>query len=121
MTAIEDDYWGMPANTYCMVIHLSQLSSIFAPGLGLVLPVLMWAANKDKNEKIDKHGKITINWIISLLIYSVICWILTLIFIGILGFIILAMLNIIFAIIGAVKANADECWVYPLSIQFLKY
>ncbi len=82
MTEFEEHYWGMPANTYCMAIHLSQLSSIFAPGLGLILPILMWIANKDKNDKIDIHGKITINWVISLSIYSVICWILTLIFIG---------------------------------------
>lgn len=121
MTGTEEDYWGMPAKTYCMLLHLSQLTSIIAPGLGLLIPVLMWVVNKDKNEKIDKHGRVTINWILSLLIYSIICGILTLIFIGMLGFIVLALLNIIFAIIAAVKANDDELWPYPLSIKFLKY
>jgi len=55
MTEFEEHYWGMSANTYCMAIHLSQLSSIF--GLGLILPILTWIANKDKNDKIDIHGK----------------------------------------------------------------
>ncbi len=120
MSESREEYWGMPLNTYCMMIHLSQLASIIMPGLGLILPIVLWAMNKDKNEEIDKHGKITINWIISLFIYSVVCGILVFIFIGIIGLIVLAVLNFVFAIIAAIKANDNELWTYPLSIKFLK-
>jgi uncharacterized Tic20 family protein len=116
----EDKYWGMPLNTYCMLLHLSQLSSIIVPGLGFVLPIVMWATNKDQNEQIDLHGKVTINWMISLFIYFIICGILTVLLIGVFGFVILALLNIVFAIVAAVKANDGELWVYPLSIKFFK-
>ena len=51
-----EEYWGMPANTYCMLLHLSQLTSIVAPGLGLLLPVLMWVLNKDKPAKRRGRG-----------------------------------------------------------------
>ncbi|CAM3556762.1 MULTISPECIES: DUF4870 domain-containing protein [Pseudoalteromonas] len=115
-----DEYWGMPLNTYCMLLHLSQLASFVAPGLGLVLPVVMWATNKDKSETIDQHGKATINWLISLIIYSIICGILVFVAVGILGFVVLAILNIIFAIIAAMKANNGEVWIYPLSFNFFK-
>ncbi|TMN32834.1 DUF4870 domain-containing protein [Pseudoalteromonas sp. S2755] len=114
------EYWGMPLNTYCMLLHLSQLASFVAPGLGLVLPVVMWATNKDKSEIIDQHGKAAINWLISLIIYSIICGILVFVAVGILGFVVLAILNAIFAIIAAIKANNGEVWVYPLSFNFLK-
>ena len=114
------EYWGMPLNTYCMLIHLSQLTSIIVPGLGLILPIIMWAVNKDKHQDIDMHGKVTVNWLISLFIYSLICGVLTLIIIGMFGLIILAILNFIFAIVAAIKANKGELWVYPLSITFLK-
>jgi len=114
------EYWGMPLNTYCMLIHLSQLTSIIVPGLGLILPIVMWAVNKDKHQDIDMHGKVTVNWLISLFIYSLICGVLTLIIIGMFGLIILAILNFIFAIVAAIKANKGELWVYPLSITFLK-
>ncbi len=114
------EYWGMPLNTYCMLIHLSQLTSIIVPGLGLILPIVMWAVNKDKHQDIDMHGKVTVNWLISLFIYSLICGLLTLIIIGMFGLIILAILNFIFAIVAAIKANKGELWVYPLSITFLK-
>jgi uncharacterized Tic20 family protein len=120
MSENKEEYWGMPLNTYCMMIHLSQLTSIIIPGLGFILPVVMWAMNKDQNEEIDRHGKVTINWLISLFLYSVVCGILTFIFIGIIGLFVLALLNLIFAIVAAIKANDRQLWIYPLSIKFLK-
>lgn len=120
MSGNQEEYWGMPLNTYCMMIHLSQLTSIIIPGLGFILPIVMWAMNKDKNEKIDKHGKVTINWLISLFIYSLVCGILVFILVGVIGLIVLALLNFIFAIIAAIKANNNQLWIYPLSIKFLK-
>jgi uncharacterized Tic20 family protein len=117
----QKEYWGMQVNAYCMLIHLSQLASIVMPGLGFVLPVIMWVANKDKNVDIDKHGRVTINWLISFIIYSFVCGILMIVLIGYLGLLLLLLLNVVFAIVAAVKANNGEFWVYPLSIKFLKY
>ncbi|MGH1429499.1 MAG: DUF4870 domain-containing protein [Neptuniibacter sp.] len=121
MNEIKEQYWGMPANTYCMLIHLSQLTSVVAPGLGLVLPIVMWAMNKDRNKEIDLHGRVTLNWIISLAIYSIVCVILWIFVIGAVAFIVLAFLNFVFAVVAAVKANKGELWVYPMSITFFKY
>ncbi|MDO6426364.1 DUF4870 domain-containing protein [Thalassotalea sp. 1_MG-2023] len=115
-----EEYWGMPLNTYCMLIHLSQLTSIIIPGLGFILPIVMWATNKDKSSAIDNHGKVTVNWLISLFIYSIVCGILVFVVIGIAGFLVLAILNFVFAIIAALKANNGQLWVYPFSIKFLK-
>lgn len=117
----KEQYWGMDLKPYCMLIHLSQLSSIVIPGLGFIMPIIMWVANKDKSEKIDMHGRVTVNWVISCFIYSLICGVLSLIIIGVFGLIILFFLNLIFAIIAGIKANNGELWVYPLSIKFLKY
>ena len=114
----QKQYWGMPLNTYCMLIHLSQLSSIVIPGLGFILPVVMWVVNKDKSDTIDQHGKVTVNWLISLVIYYAICFILVFILIGVVAIWILALLNIVFAIIAALKANIAQLWVYPLSIRY---
>ena len=116
----EDNYWGMPLKTYCMLLHLSQLSSIIVPGLGFIMPIIMWATNKDQNLEIDRHGKVTLNWLISLFIYSAVCAVLWIVLIGMLGFFVLAILNLVFAVIAAVKANQGELWVYPLSIKFFK-
>jgi uncharacterized Tic20 family protein len=66
MTTEENMYWGLTVRTYCTLIHVSQLTSIIVPGLGLILPIIMWIAHKDQNEDIDKHGRVTANWLISL-------------------------------------------------------
>ncbi len=110
--------WGMDVNTFCMAMHLSQFAGFIVPFAGLVLPIVMWATNKDNHPIVDRHGKVILNWIISALIYGIISAILSIIFIGVLGFIALAICGIIFAILGAVKANEGIVWSYPLSIRF---
>jgi len=112
--------WGMEVNTFCMLMHLSQLSSVVMPGLGLILPIIMWATNKDGSTIVDNHGKRILNWTISALIYSAVSGMLMLVFVGIIGFIAIIICNLIFAIIGAVKANSGVAWGYPLSIKFFK-
>jgi uncharacterized Tic20 family protein len=75
--------------------------------------------NKDKDVKIDRCGRIVVNWILSSLLYDVI--VICLLFVGI-GFVfapILFAIEIIFPIIGAVKASRGEIWDYPLNIKFL--
>lgn len=118
--SIKEDYWGMFLNIYCMVIYLSQLISIIILGLGFILLIVMWVVNKDKYEVIDIYGKVIINWLISLFIYFLICGILVFIFIGIIGFGILVLLNLIFVIVVVIKVNDGQVWVYLLSIKFLK-
>ena len=103
---------------WAMILHLSQLAGFLVPFAGLIVPILIWQLKKDEMPELDVHGKIVVNWIISELIYSFICFILIFLVIGIFLFILLAMLSVIFPIIGAIKANEGRVWKYPLSISF---
>ena len=113
-----DKPWGMELNTFCMLMHLGQFAGFIVPFAGLVLPIVMWATNKEQHPLVDRHGKVILNWMISALIYGIISAILTMIFIGVLGLFALAICGIVFAVIGAVKANEGVVWSYPLSIRF---
>jgi uncharacterized protein len=115
-----DRPWGIEVKSYCMLMHLSQLLSFVIPFAGLVMPIVMWSVNKDKNPLIDANGKVLMNWIISSLIYGVACGLLILVVIGIPLFIALLICELVFCIIGGVKANNGEVWKYPMSIAFLK-
>jgi uncharacterized Tic20 family protein len=42
------------------------------------------------------------------------------ILIGFLGLVVFSILNLIFSIIGAVKASEGKFWKYPISIPFFK-
>ena len=99
-------------------LHLSLLAGILVPGAGFVLPIVLWQVKKDELPGIDAHGKVVANWLLSALIYGVASSLLMFVLIGfpLLG--ILALLTLIFPIIGGIKANEGVLWPYPLSIKF---
>jgi uncharacterized protein len=111
-------YWGMRERTYAMVLHLSQFLGFVAPFIGLIAPVVMWVMYKDKNTFIRDHGCNVVNWILSTIIYAIICIPLCLVLIGFVALGVLFICSVVFTIIGAVKANNGELWKYPLCIRF---
>lgn len=105
---------------WSMLLHLSLLAGFVVPLAGLVAPILIWQLKKTEIPELDVHGKIVANWIISLLIYYFIGFILLFVFVGVLILPVLAIIGIIFPIIGALKASNGETWKYPLAIEFIK-
>jgi len=106
------------ANQMAMLLHLSQYAGFVIPLLGFIAPILLWQLKKDEIPEIDIHGRIVANWILSSFIYSMICGVLMIVFVGIFGFIILGLLSLIYPIIGGIKANDGVPWDYPGSIRF---
>lgn len=100
-------------NQWAMFIHFSLLAGWIVPIAGLVVPILLWQLKKDELPGIVPHAHIVLNWILTSLAYAAICMILTLIFIGVLGFIALGIVTVIFSVIGGIKANEGEVWEYP--------
>ncbi len=103
-----------------LFLHLSQLLNIIIPFAGVIVPIVLWQVKKDEIPALDAHGKMVANWLISSLIYLAVSLVLTLVLIGILGFIAIGIMSVVFPIIGAIKANNGELWEYPLTIKFLK-
>ena len=112
--------YGLDVNTWCMLMHLSQLCNYAFPLAGVVIPIVMWAVGRDQSPEADKHGMVIINWMITAIIMAVAFGILSVVLIGIPLLIILGVLGIVFPIIGAVKANDHVLWPYPLSIKFMR-
>ncbi len=103
-----------------MFLHLSMLAGFIIPFAGLLVPILTWQMKKDELPLIDAHGKNAVNWIISGLIYTVICLVLSFLLIGIPLSIALGVVSIVFPIMAAIKGNNGEVWTYPLAISFFK-
>jgi uncharacterized Tic20 family protein len=110
--------FGMAENTYLMLMHLSQFLGAIIPGLGLAAPIILWALNKDANQRVDATGKRIFNFLISYAIYCIAASFLIFAFIGLVLLPVLAVLVVVFVILAAVKANNGEDWDYPLSIKF---
>jgi uncharacterized protein len=103
-----------------LFLHLSQLANIILFPVGIVLPIVLWQTQKEKIPALDAHGKMVTNFMISMTIYFFVSFILMFVIIGFLLIPALAIIGIVFPIIGALKANNGEFWEYPLTIKFLK-
>ncbi|MCF7561821.1 DUF4870 domain-containing protein [Sabulilitoribacter multivorans] len=107
-------------NQLIVITHLSQLISLITGFGSLILPLVLWLTQKEKVYKMDDHGKNIVNFQLSLILYFIICIPLILLFgLGLLGFLILGIISIIFPIINAIKASNGETPKYPLSLNFI--
>jgi len=101
---------------WAMFIHFSILAGWIIPIGGLIVPILLWQIKKDELPGIVPHAHVVLNWIVSSLVYALICLVLTFVVIGVFGFMALALATVIFAIVGGIKANDGELWEYPGTI-----
>ncbi|GAL69073.1 DUF4870 domain-containing protein [Jejuia pallidilutea] len=107
-------------NQLLVVTHLTQLISLVIGFGSLIVPLILWATQKEKVYQMDAHGKNIINFQLSLIVYCLICIPLIFLFgLGILGLIILGIFSIVFPIINAIKASNGETPKYPLSFNFI--
>ena len=107
-------------NQWSMILHLSVLAGFVVPIAGLLAPIVIFILKKDDLPGIVPHAYVIFNWLISAIIYAVVSFILTFVGIGILMLGILAIMSLVFPIIGAIKASEGTVWPYPLSIKFFK-
>ena len=103
-----------------LFLHLSQLANVILFPVGIIVPIVLWQTNKEKMPALDAHGKMVVNWMISVTIYAIVSIILMFVLIGFLTIIAVGILGIVFPIVGGIKANNGELWEYPLTIKFLK-
>src|SRR5207248_9988410 len=106
--------------TCCVLCHASALLGLFFHFLGhLIGSLVMWLIKRGESPEIDAHGKESLNFQISMLIYDVIAGILCIVLIGIPILIALWVLNTVLVIIASVKTSQGEFYRYPLTIRFL--
>ncbi len=104
---------------WAMALHLSQLAGFLVPLAGFIVPILIWQLKKEEMPELNVHGKIVVNWMISQLIYGLICFLLIFVVIGFFLLAVLGLMGIIFPVIGGIKASEGKIWKYPLSLKFV--
>jgi len=111
--APSNDIMGMKPNTFCMLLHLSQLLMFCFP-LAIAVPVILWAINKDKDPLVDQHGKMIVNWLITFVLGMFASLLLCIVAIGVIPFIALLIASFGFPLYGGIKANEGVFWNYSL-------
>ena len=107
--------------TWCILCHASALLGLFFHFLGHIFgPLIVWILKRAEAAEIDAHGKESLNFQLSMLIYDAIAVILCFILIGIPILILLWILNTVFVIVASIKASEGQLYRYPLTIRFIK-
>jgi uncharacterized Tic20 family protein len=106
-------------NQLLVLTHLSQLLTFITGFGGLIVPLVIWATQKENIYNMDQQGKNIVNFQLSMLIYSIICIPLVFVIVGIFGLIALGLLSFIFPIMNAVRVSHGESPKYPLSLNFI--
>ena len=101
--------------------HFLSFAGLIGIPFGNVLgPLVLWAIKKDEMPSVNEHGKESINFQISMTIYTIIAGLSILLAIGIVLLPAIIVLNLVLVIIAGVKAANGEFYRYPLTIRFIK-
>ena len=107
-------------NQLLMVTHLAQLLTYITGFGGLIVPLILWATQKDRVDGMDAHGKSILNFQLSIIVYCILSIPLILVFgLGILTLILVGILAFVMPIVNAIKASNGELPSYPLSLNFV--
>jgi len=115
-----DDYpLTQDDKTYGMLVHLIALAGFIIPLGNLIGPLIIWMIKKDQSEWVDKQGRESLNFQISITIYAVASGVLAFIAVGLILLAFVGIFSFIMIIIATVRAHSEEDFQYPLSIRVL--
>ena len=102
------------------ITHLTQLLTYITGFGGLIVPLILWLATRDKVADMDEHGKAIINLQLSIIIYVILSIpAILLLGLGIITLIGTAILGFVLPIVNAVRASNGESPKYFMTIPFI--
>ena len=107
--------------TWNVLCHATALAGFFVPWAGHILgPLIVWLAKRNDSPEINEHGKESLNFQLSMLIYNVIAVVLCLVLIGFIILPILHILNLVLVIVASIQASEGKFYRYPITIRLIK-
>ncbi|WP_223690413.1 DUF4870 domain-containing protein [Leifsonia poae] len=98
---------------WATLVHIGGILFNWIPAL------IGYLVLKDKGPFVRAHTATALNFQITIFIAYIVGGILSIVVVGVFIIIAAAVLNIVFSIIAAVRANQGEFYTYPLAIKFL--
>jgi len=108
------------AKNWAVGAHLAALAGMFIPFANVIGPLVIWLIKKDESPLVEREGKESLNFQISMSIYLCVAGLLSFILIGIPMLFVIAILDLVFTIIAAVKTSNGEPYHYPMTIRLIK-
>ncbi len=123
MSDYQDGALTREEKNYAMLAHLLALAVFILPSFGNIIgPLIIWLIKKDESAFVDKNGKESLNFQISVTIYMIAAVILTVLSLGILFLLPVAVsiVWLVYVVIATVKVSNGEDYSYPMTIRFIK-
>lgn len=108
-----------PDRNWAVLCHLSTLLILVVPGAGILAPLLLWLARRERSGFVDDEGREALNFAITLVLAAIAC--VPFMFI-LIGFVLLGVVYVycfVFAIIAATHASRGEPYRYPLTLRLI--
>lgn len=105
---------------WAMLCHLSAFAGFFFPFGGILGPLICWLSRKDDSEWVNVNGRNSLNFELSILLYTVLALPLCLIILGIPIIGVLWLIKIISITVASIKASKGQLFKYPLLIPFIQ-
>jgi uncharacterized Tic20 family protein len=110
-----------PARSWNVACHLAALSGLFT-GVGFVVgPLVVWLLRKADYPSVDRHGKESLNFQLSVLIYLFGLFVLSCFTCGMTAPLVLALVvaQVVLVVLASVKVSNGEEYRYPLTLRLL--
>jgi uncharacterized Tic20 family protein len=99
---------------------LALLSHVLCFVGGFLAPLIIWLLKKDQSAYVGEHALESLNFQISIMIYSFVAGILCFVIIGFILLPIIGVFTLVVVILATVKAYNGEMYRYPLTIRLIK-
>ena len=110
--------------TWAIFCHLGALAGSFVaapiPFANVVVPLVLWLIRRGDSPMVDAHGKESLNFQISMTIWTLLSIPLCFVCIGIPIVAALAIVNIVCIVVAAVRAGDGREYRYPLTVRFVR-
>ncbi len=103
----DERLWGM----------LAHLGGIL---IGFISGLIVYLIYKDRSQYLKQQGAEALNFQLTILIGLVVSGILTVIVIGFVTYVAIAIVAVVFGILAGLAANKHENYRYPFAIRFVK-
>jgi len=110
----EEKNWAVAA-------HLSSfLGWMGIPFANIVAPLVIYLIKREEMPYASEQAREVLNFQITVMIVLVISLLLTVVLVGFLGLIAAAVINLIYTIVGALKAAEGVSFRYPMTVRFVR-
>lgn len=106
--------------TWGMVAHLLGLSGYVVPMGNVLGPLVLWLARKDDSAFVADQARESLNFQITMLIAALVSAALLCVVIGIFLLAAVVVIDVVFVIIAAMRANEGVLYRYPWTLRLVR-